>query len=161
MSQLHILVGIPACGKSTWARASRDSRKDYPELPEIHIVSTDQIREDLTGDATEQGMNDLVFATLHDRVKLLLRCGFDVIVDATNLKDTSRNELRKISKELMVSRFAHRFGISEDYATCQDRNLARERVVPEDVMERFYQNFLDNCTEKQLTSEGWNVVEEG
>lgn len=160
MSQLHILVGIPACGKSTMAFGAKLKRQDFPEMPEIHIVSTDQIRHDLTGNATDQSMNDLVFATFHDRIKLLLRCGFDVIADATNLKESSRNELMQIANDLMAARYAHRFGVSEDYATCQDRNLARERVVPEDVMERFHQNFLENCSEETLMSEGWTVINE-
>ena len=43
MKTLIMLSAIPAAGKSTWAKKYRD------EHPEVYIISSDEIRMELTG----------------------------------------------------------------------------------------------------------------
>lgn len=150
---LHVTVGIPGSGKSTWAT------NEAIEHGMSHL-SSDIIRKELTGDETNQDANNQVFRTLHARIRQHLENGWSVIVDATNLKAANRKKLLDIADRVEVPAYAHRFAISLDYDECQKRNLARTRVVPEDVMRRFHQGFVDNCTTIQLEEEGWVVIEE-
>lgn len=157
MTTLTITVGIPGCGKSTLAeKLKADGTVDV-------ILSSDAIREELTGDAENQDANARVFSTLFHRVEAALEQKLNVLVDATNLKPTYRRRLNEIAAELVwtpaIERVALLFMDSLDFDLCQARNLARERVVPEFVMRRFHDAFLQNCTPSQLKAEYWTVVE--
>ena len=73
-------VGIPGTGKSTWLENNKE------ELNFI-IHSSDAIREEL-GDVNDQSKNELVFNTLHKRIKEDLLNGKNV-----------RSEERRVGKE--------------------------------------------------------------
>ena len=63
-----MMVGLPGSGKSRQAE----------QLAEVHnanIHSSDAIREELSGDVNNQDINNLVFKTLHTRIKEDLRNG--------------------------------------------------------------------------------------
>ena len=133
MSKIYVAVGLPASGKSTWAKQHKD------ELNAI-IHSSDTIREELFNDVNEQNKNELVFKTLHRRIKDDLKAGKNVIYDATSLNRRKRvhflnNELKGISCEKICVLFACPFELS------LARNFARDRRVPEDVMVRMYKSF--------------------
>lgn len=158
-ASLIITVGIPGCGKSTFAKFSADRG-----LIVDQIISSDTIREELTGDMTNQGRNGDVFKALHERTFKAIASGQRTLVDATNLKPVNRREIKRLGETFVVlgqpvDFLALRFTDSENFDLCQERNLARERVVPEDVMRRFHASFLQNCTAIQLRSEGWEVLE--
>ena len=70
---LCFCVGLPGSGKSYWAEANKE------ELNAV-VHSSDEIREELTGDVNEQSKNELVFSTLHKRVK-------EDLLNRTILKD--------------------------------------------------------------------------
>ena len=54
-----MLVGLPGSGKSTLIKRYK----------EYKVHSSDDIREELTGDVNRQDINNLVFKALHKRVK--------------------------------------------------------------------------------------------
>lgn len=151
MSGIYVAVGIPGCGKSTYAeRLLTNGTIDV-------VVSSDKIREQLTGDATDQTRNNNVFDVLHGRVRAALSVGLDVLVDATNLRPRDRQRLLNYTQDGDVA-LALRFSDSENFLLCQQRNKGRERVVPDDVMERFHRTFLQDCNVETLLAEGWKVV---
>lgn len=122
-------------------------------------ISSDDIREEVTGDTENQDANRLVFDLLYKRTRNALGQGLNVLVDATNLKPEYRRKLMIIALEERADlRQALLFEVSGKFDVCQERNLGRERVVPEFVMQRFHTMYLQNCTTAILEIEGWTVL---
>ena len=153
---LFITVGIPGCGKTTVVEKMLVN--DQIDI----VVSSDKIREDLTGDMTNQEQNNDVFALLNQRVRAGLATGWArVMVDATNLRPAYRKVLMGFADEFGVSAQALHFKDSADLDLCQKRNQSRLRVVPFDVMQRFHRYFIEESNPSQLRGEGWRVVSIG
>ncbi len=119
-----VLVGLPGCGKSTWL-----------EDQDITALSSDEIRRWLTDDATNQSIHGMVFATIRQLLRRRLTLGRPVTyIDATSLTPRERRAYIKT---------AHLFGAEAEAvffdvpaAVCQQRNAARHRIVPPEVIER-------------------------
>ena len=130
--KLFVLCGLPASGKSTYA-------KELANKYDANIHASDSIREELSGDINNQNINDLVFKTLHRRVKDDLANGKNCIYDATNINYKRRmaflQELNKIPCEKICILMA------TPYEECLKNNANRERKVPEEVIERMYRHF--------------------
>ena len=140
-----MLCGLPASGKSTYA-------KDLAKLYNANIHSSDDIREELSGDINNQSINEVVFKTLHNRIKEDLKSGKNCIYDATNISYKRRmaflSELNKISCIKIC------YLIATHYAECIYNNRHRERKVPEEVIERMYRHF-----DIPWYYEGWDKIE--
>lgn len=143
---LFYLVGLPASGKSTFAKSLVDN-SFYP----TRLFSSDALRQELWGDESIQGNNQQLFAELNRRVKECLKEGNDAIYDATNIDFKKRKafceELKKIDcvKICCV--------IATPYTECLERNKRRSRVVPEYVIDRMYKNFT-----VPYWYEGWDDI---
>jgi len=125
--RLHLLIGPAGCGKSTWAAE---------HLAHTTIISSDRMREELTGDPSDQSQNYLVFQRCMDRVREGLRAGEEVTFDATNYSERLRSmpvQAARWSAAEIVSCF---FDIAQDEAL--RRNERRQRAVPERVIRRHY-----------------------
>lgn len=129
MPSLYITVGIPGCGKSTWIDTY---------LPEISVVSSDAIREELTGDITDQSRNSEVFERFHQYIEINLSHGESVAVDSTALDKFARDKLRAIADENGAKTHLILFANCDQAVV---RNQARDRVVPQDVMLRMLDKF--------------------
>jgi predicted kinase len=120
-----VLVGLPGSGKSTWA-----------ERQGIPVLSSDAVRESLTGDARDQSANARVFQKLRESLSQRLRDGEPAtIVDATSLTPADRKGWVQLAVSLAGEAEAVFFDTPLD--VCKARNAARSRIVPEDVMDRF------------------------
>lgn len=64
---LYYLVGLPASGKSTWAKNMVDN--------DTILLSSDNLREELYGDINNQEHNGELFQEINKRVKNLLKQG--------------------------------------------------------------------------------------
>ena len=128
-----MMVGLPGSGKSTYAKTLTLDGKPYI------IHSSDKLREELYGDAAIQGDNNKLFAELHKRIKEDLRCGENVVYDATNIKKKNRiaflRELEDIPchKDCIV--------MATEYKACVYNNEHRERKVPPEVIRRMFLNY--------------------
>lgn len=142
MTTFIMMIGLVGSGKSTMAQ-------ELAEKCDANIHSSDAIREELSGDINNQDINDLVFKTLHNRIKEDLRNNKNCIYDATNINYKRRmaflQELKNIPCEKICVLMA------TPYETCLERNAKRERCVPEDVIKRMYMNF-----DPPHAYEGWN-----
>ena len=127
-NHLVILVGIPGCGKSTWAE---DILCDHT------LVSSDAIRAEL-GDINDQTKNDQVFDTFHQRIHEALRRGENVVADSTALTKDSRHRLRAISRSAGTTTHLIYFS---NCTQAMQRNLRRDRRVPDDVMLRMLDKY--------------------
>jgi protein phosphatase len=125
--RLHLLVGPAGCGKSCWARDN---------LAETEIVSSDQMRRELTGDPADQSQNYLVFQRCMDRVREWLCQGREVTFDATNCWEALRSMPVQAARWSAAEIVSYFFDVP--LADALERNCGRERMVPERVIRRHY-----------------------
>ena len=131
MPELHMLIGVPGSGKSTLAKRNEHEGNI--------IVSSDDIREELTGDAGDVSQDKEVWPLFYSRIREYLSEGLDVIADATHLQPFTWDNLIYETHEQHPKRFAHIFDTPHEVS--RQRNRERDRVVPEDVMVRMCAQF--------------------
>lgn len=84
MSILHLMVGIPGSGKSTYVKKMLSTE----ETKNLQLVSTDKVRQDNPNLPEKE-----VFPTVYKTIGEYLNNGTDVIFDATNITPKVRNRL--------------------------------------------------------------------
>ena len=135
MNTLHLLIGIPGCGKSTYARCLSERTGGL-------VVSSDGIRKELTG--TEEylypELNRKVFAILREMVASWILRG-DVIADATNIHLKDWRKYLDLCPVGTMSR-AYWFDVPPDVA--MERMEGRERKVPREVVEHMWEVMCAN-----------------
>lgn len=136
---LHMLVGLPASGKSTFA--------EFFHLP---IVSSDAIRLEMFGSEEDQDHNNEVFNEVHRRIKHFLEEGVSVVYDATNL---SRKRRRGFLKQLPANVKKVADIVATEIDIVLEQNRLRARHVPEEVIMRMYRNMT-----LPRMDEGWDDI---
>ncbi|MBD2101081.1 AAA family ATPase [Leptolyngbya sp. FACHB-261] len=130
-SQLIILIGLPASGKSTLARMLHAQNSQWL------LVSTDALRAELFGDESTQGPWNSIWRQVEQRWYQAIKDEVGVIYDATNV-------VRRQRRGLIVQ--ARNFGfegvlgwwLDVPLCLCLQRNQDRLRQVPEAVIERMH-----------------------
>ena len=129
MTKFTMLVGLPGSGKSTIARQLNDI---YGTI----IVSPDIIRKDLTGDMNNQSRNTAVFKIAENIIYESVFNKKDVVLDATNIHRFARmnliNKIRTCCRDCVIDCIVVVPTIEE----VKTRNAQRERVVPDEVIDR-------------------------
>ena len=134
MSKVILTVGIPASGKTTWAR------KYAHDVGNTVIVSRDDIRH---AHNWKSGTNENFVTDIHRaQIEAALLNGFDVIVADTNINQRFRDKLVKFCHEHGADVEIKVFPIGLDEALM--RNDGREHEVPADVVRKFYDQYA-NC----------------
>lgn len=143
MTQELILTrGVPASGKSTYAR------RWVMEDPDSRVrVNRDDIREELYGkeyhnSAPDPDKENRVTMYEHNRIKAALSSGKSVIVDNTNLNTRFLKPYYQLASQAGLKLGHKDFPIPVEEAI--RRNAGRERKVPEDVIRRMYNNLGPN-----------------
>ena len=136
MPKLYILIGLPASGKSTYA-------KWLSEYNNAVIISSDDIREKWYGSAEVQGDNNKIFSYMQKLTVENLLEKRDVIYDATNVTLNSRSFLRHYTPLLDIRKNISLEGVifATPFTECCERNLKRDRAVPVSVMDKMYRRF--------------------
>lgn len=135
MATIHMLVGIPGSGKSTYA-TTLQKQFDYP------IVSSDTVRN-LHPDWKEE----LIFPEVYRLTSEYLKKGQDIIYDATNITPKVRQRLVDSLAPYNVDyeMIAYYFPIS--YEECYKRVAKRnedsnERFFPLDVLKSYSERII-------------------
>lgn len=144
--KLYYMIGLPGSGKSTYAKEIAEKFEG-----EIHIHSSDSLREELFGDVNENSRdsNEKLFRVLHRRIKDDLQKGVSVVYDATNVNKKNRLEFLRFIEDVDCEKLC--VLVMLPYHMCLTRNMNRERVVPPNVIERMYRRF-----QPPSKKEGWD-----
>lgn len=130
--KLILLVGIPGSGKTHYAKQYVEQHSNT-----IHL-SSDEIRAELWGDPSIQGNPNDVFSLMQKRAIEALNNWQNVVYDATNVTRKDRapiiNACPKFTKiECHI--------IWAPIETCIERDVARERSVGKEVIDRMLKRF--------------------
>ncbi len=144
MQKVIILQGIPASGKSTWAR-----EQALANPKEVVIVNRDAIRDSL-GKYWVPERENLVTKIENSYIINAIESGYDVIIDATNFNPTFLRNLMKLIQdkrdELKIELHIEvkRFDISLESAIWRDRirGLKGGRKVGKKVITGFYERYI-------------------
>lgn len=119
-----ILVGAAGAGKSTFAAR---------HFPPDAVLSSDQLRAAIAGDAADQSATRRAFTLLHRALDRRLAAGLLTVVDATNVTAAARRTIRRTAARHGVPVVAIVLDLPE--AVVRERNAARStRVVPDEVV---------------------------
>lgn len=124
---LAVMIGISGSGKSTYANGLKTSLK-------ADLVETDAIREELTGDASDQSQNYKVFQVAKKRVNDLLSQGKNAIIDATSVSVRDRKDWIQIGRDNNAE--VRAYFIDTPIDVCKSQNRKRQRRVPDEVIDR-------------------------
>lgn len=131
MQRVVLMVGPSGSGKSTYVGE---------RFPGFLLLNADRLRREIAGDESDQTHNAEVFALLRKRLADALRNGRSVVVDNTNVRKSSRDELYRITTAFGVRVEARVMSTPLD--ECLARNANRERKVPDDVIRRQFAEHL-------------------
>lgn len=128
--ELIVLVGPSNSGKSTWAWNNIQDKNS--------VVSTDDIREVLTGDAGDQSANRSVFEILEIIVRERMLHKQTTVVDATNLDRRGRVDLRATAVGCDAGYREVAFPVAVEVALVRNRKRAADGGldVPAHIIER-------------------------
>ncbi|AFC21532.1 polynucleotide kinase [Cronobacter phage vB_CsaM_GAP32] len=158
MPVLTLTVGLPGCGKTTWANEQVKKARS-----KTVIVNLDDIRQTMAGshsnykfrkDNEQYVQNAQYSAATHAAAN-----NWNIIVGDTNLNPSVRNKWKEFAKthgytykeqnffeEFKKDKtFVHDFFAVKEYVKlCKERNLLREKSVPEEVIDGMAEKYLYN-----------------
>ena len=143
MTTFYMMVGLPASGKSTYAKLLAE------EVDGV-VVSSDAIRKEWYGDENIQGDPGKIFREVDHRCYNALGAGRSVIMDATNMNAKKRKSfLRQMPECKKVC-----IVMAVPFDECLARDEVRSRHVGPAVMEKMRRNF-----QMPYYNEGWDHIE--
>lgn len=136
MNKVIVLRGLPASGKSTWA-------KDYVDRnPGTVRVNKDDLRA-MMHDSKWSKDNERVIVSMRDTIiKNALSLGCDVIVDDTNFHSSHVTNIMNIASELRAGFEVKDFDVPLE--ECLKRNAERsgKARVPDKVIQDMYEKYV-------------------
>lgn len=148
MAIFTMLIGLPGSGKSHYAN----------EYIKTHsgtiVISSDDIRQELWGDANDQQNPSQVFDEMFIRTVAAMKRGMNVIYDATNLvAKTRKTTLTRLRQTLDHDFIAVADVIVCSLSECKRRQGDRDRKVPDEVIDRMVRQF-----QTPWYNEGWDTI---
>lgn len=127
-TELYIMIGIPCSGKSTYV-------KKHFNCSNTIIVSSDQIRKELTGTYKySMSDNDFVFALAEYNIEQALSKGYNVVFDATNTILNYRRKVLDIGKSFNSHIVALVFRTPASVCLARNSKRTYEIKVPDEII---------------------------
>ena len=137
MSKLIICRGLPASGKSTWAK------QWVFEDPEHRVrINQDDIRL-MLGKYWVPSREKLVQEIQFDAVVEALSKEFDVVIDNTNLNKKVLDQFNRLIKTFEDYEIEYKDFFDTPLSVCIERDKNRDLQVTEKVIRSFYNNYKD------------------
>ena len=137
MNKFIICRGLPASGKSTWAK------QWVLEDPEHRIrVNQDDIRL-MLGKYWVPSREKLVQEIQFDVIVEALSRGFDVVIDNTNLNKKVLDGFDRLIKTFKDYEIEYKDFFDTPLSVCIERDKNRDLQVTEKVIRGFYNNYKD------------------
>mgnify|MGYP000369350773 FL=1 len=137
MSKLIICRGLPASGKSTWAK------QWVLEDPEHRVrINQDDIRL-MLGKYWVPSREKLVQEIQFDAVVEALSKEFDVVIDNTNLNKKVLDGFDRLIKTFENYEIEYKDFFDTPLSVCIERDKNRDLQVTEKVIRSFYNNYKD------------------
>lgn len=141
MKTIYLLKGLPASGKSTWARNKQE------EDSNIVRVNKDDLRSMLHNSKWSKHNEKQILRIRNQVVEDSLSNGRHVIVDDTNLHPKHEIHMKQIAKKHNAKVDVVDFNISVE--ECIKRDLKRANSVGEKVITRMHKQFIAEKTENK------------
>lgn len=149
MPYFVLMCGLSGSGKSTFAQKLKE--KGY------EVLSSDDLRQELWGDASDQQKPGLVFNELNKRTVEKLRAGKNVVYDATNTSAKRRERLLNVinssCKEKVYKVCAMVLshpGLCVERARFREERPVEPRVVIRQLMNFEIPHFIEGWDEIQI-----------
>ena len=137
MSKLIICRGLPASGKSTWAK------QWVLEDPEHRVrINQDDIRL-MLGKYWVPSREKLVQEIQFDAIIEALNREFDVVIDNTNLNNKVLDQFNRLIKTFENYEIEYKDFFDTPLSVCIERDKNRDLQVTEKVIRSFYNNYKD------------------
>lgn len=146
MATLHMLIGIPGSGKSTYCK-----KYLIPKYPNAIYIASDKVR-----DNNPDMKEDQIWPEIYRLTSNALKDGYDVIYDATNITPKVRNRFKDTLKGLGVENFdSIAYFFNTNYKICEERVTLRnqnpnERYLPVDIIEGYGANLIAPTKEENF-----------
>lgn len=144
MPTLLMLKGLPASGKSTYAKELVNEKNYFR-------VNKDDLRSMINNNNWTQKKEKSIIKARNALIEIGLATGRNVVVDDTNFHKCHENDLRAIAKE-NGAQFKMKF-IEKDVEQCILDDLKRPNSVGKDVIMRMYNQFLKPKKERGVYAE--------
>jgi predicted kinase len=134
MLKCTVCVGIPASGKSTWAR--EELKRD----PSTVRVNRDELRIMMTNYVYSEENEKLVISTRNHIISSALKTGRNVIIDDTNINRRNFDDIVKLVNGLGVQCMVMEkpFFIELDEAISRNTKREGHACVPEEVIRKMW-----------------------
>ena len=136
---LICLVGLPASGKTSFAKNFKKFLEQNRDNPKVKIIDPDIIRDALTPDKFDYQQEQLVRKYNLGEVKKGLKEGYIVISDDLNYYSSMRHDLKLITEDVNLSFFI--IHISTPLEICLKWNEKRGGLLPESVIKDVARKF--------------------
>ncbi len=133
MNKIIMCRGLPASGKSTWAKAQVDASGGR-----IKRVNRDDLRLMIDNGSWSKSNEKFIVAVRNQIIREALLRFNDVIVDDTNLTEWHEKDLRSLAGSLLFPAMQEIKEFDTPYEECVRRNALREGParVPDEAMKR-------------------------
>lgn len=135
MSRIVLMRGLPASGKSTYARSLTEKNGNYKR------VNRDELRAMIDGGKHSTSKEKYIRKAELAIADLYLAEGFNIIVDDCNLSENAMTMWREFAREHKVQMEVKDF-TDVPVEECIERDRHRPNYVGEQVIRRMYRDFL-------------------